>query len=361
MTPDGLPPDAAAHDTLRPGRRTWRRDVIEGVTRRFAMATLPALVLALIAARSGANGCWPPSRGRTARDGDSPAHCLSPRARVALIVGVFVWTNGFVMVYGREIPFDGMLMPMAASFAALMGGPRWGWWTLAVTSATWLLPWACWSPGAAADVEIPWPSQYFRLWFLHTSLTAGLVATITHVTRDLEAAMDHGERCSSGCASEARAVQALAGRVREAEEGERRRLARELHDDFGQRLTALRMKLKLSQPQARPAPGAMDECMAISEELLRDVRAFARGLRPPLLDEVGLGPALRALIDAHVDRSAFVVTLDVPERLPAPAAIDRAGRLPRRAGGARQRAAPRGRDAGCRWRPATTAAMWSSG
>ena len=41
-------------------------------------------------------------------------------------------------------------------------------------------------------------------------------------------------------------MQALAGRVREAEEDERRRLAHELHDDFGQRLTALRMKLQLS-------------------------------------------------------------------------------------------------------------------
>ena len=111
-------------------------------------------------------------------------------------------------------------------------------------------------------------------------------------------------------------MQALAGRVREAEEGERKRLARELHDDFGQRLTALRMKLQLSRLRPDQRTAAIDDCVALSEELLHDVRAFARGLRPPLLDEVGLGPALQALIDGNVDRSAFVVTLDVPERLP---------------------------------------------
>ena len=45
------------------------------------------------------------------------------------------------MVYAQQIPVPGGLMPMAAGFATLMGGPRWGWPTLAVTSATWLLPW----------------------------------------------------------------------------------------------------------------------------------------------------------------------------------------------------------------------------
>jgi two-component system sensor histidine kinase UhpB len=128
--------------------------------------------------------------------------------------------------------------------------------------------------------------------------------------------MEHSDTLLDRVRTEARAVQALAGRVREAEEGERRRLARELHDDFGQRLTALRMKLQLSRLRPDQRTAAIDDCVAISEELLHDVRTFARGLRPPLLDEVGLGPALQALIDGNVDRSALVVTLDVPERLP---------------------------------------------
>ena len=241
---------------------------------------------------------------------------LPPRARVALIVGLLLWANGFLMVYARDIPFHGLLMPTAASFAALMGGTRWGWWTLAVASATWLAPLAMLAAGLQPPMDIAWPSQYSSLWFFHSSLTAGLVATIGHVTRHLEAALEHGDTLLNRVRTEARAVQALAGRVREAEEGERKRLARELHDDFGQRLTALRMKLQLSRLRPDQRTAAIDDCVAISEELLQDVRAFARGLRPPLLDEVGLGPALQALIDGNVDRSAFVVTLDVPERLP---------------------------------------------
>jgi signal transduction histidine kinase len=317
MTPDGLPPDAAARDSLRPGGRTWRRDVIQGVTRRIAFAALPALALAITA--------------RTLRrEWDLVAVLavtlvavlvplsprLRPRGRVAILVALLVWTNGFLMVYGRDIPLHGVLMPTAASFAALMGGARWGWWVLGVTSATWLTPWAMSQAGLHSPVEVAWPSQYFRIWFFHTSLTAGLVATIGHVTRHLEAAMQDSERLIERVRTEARAVQALAGRVREAEEGERRRLARELHDDFGQRLTALRMKLQLSRLRPDQRSAAIDDCISLSEELLHDVRSFARGLRPPLLDEVGLGPGLQALIDGTVDRSALVVTLDVPERLP---------------------------------------------
>lgn len=317
MTPDGLAPGAAAHDTLRPGRRTWRRDVIDGVTRRFALAALPALALAIVARTLRGEWALVALIGVSlAATASTLSHRLSPRARVGVIVGALVWTNAFVMIYAQQVPFHGALIPITSSFAALMGGARWGWWTLAVTSATWLIPWLLATAGVPPLFDIAWPSQYVRLWFFLTSLTAGLVATIGHVTRHLEAAVDHSDRLLERVRVEAREVQALAGRVREAEESERRRLAHELHDDFGQRLTALRMKLQLSRLRPDQGAGAVDDCVAISEELLRDVRAFARGLRPPLLDEVGLGPALQALIDGHVDRSAFAVTLDVPDRLP---------------------------------------------
>ncbi|MEO5819299.1 MAG: sensor histidine kinase [Vicinamibacteraceae bacterium] len=317
MTPDGLAPDAAAHDSTPPGVRTWRRDVIDGVTRRFALAALPALVLALVA--RAVRGDWDQVAliaVTLTATATTLSHRLSPRARVGVIVSALVWTNAFVMVYGRQIPFHGTLIPLAASFAALMGGARWGWWTLGLTSATWLIPWVLAMVGAPPLFDIAWSSQYLRLWFFLTSLTAGIVATITHVTRHLEASIEHSDALLERVRAEARAVQALAGRVREAEEDERRRLARDLHDDFGQRLTALRMKLQLFRLRPDQRTAAIDDCVTISEELLHDVRAFARGLRPPLLDEVGLGPALHALVDAHVDRAAFVVTVDVPERLP---------------------------------------------
>jgi len=325
MNADGFAPDATSRDSL-PGPvaetapanpRAWRRDVVEGVTRRFAFAAVPALGLGLVA-RSLRHEWDIAAVLAVTLVGVAVALSprLPPRVRITLIVGLFIWANGFLMVYARVTPFHGALMPTAVGFAALMGGERWGWWTLAVTSATWLAPWVMLEAGWPLWVDIAWPSQYLRVWFFHASIAAGLVATIGHVTRHLEAAVERSVALLERVRTEALAVQALAGRVREAEEDERRRLARELHDDFGQRLTALRMKLQLSRLRPDQRSTAIDDCVAISEELLHDVRAFARGLRPPLLDEVGLGPALQALIDAHVDRSAFVVTLGVPDRLP---------------------------------------------
>ena len=180
-----------------------------------------------------------------------------------------------------------------------MGGWRWGALALVLLSGTWLVPLVLVAAGLPSPIDIPWPSQYLRLWFLHTSLSTGLVATIRHVLGFLETSLARGDHLLERVRVEARAVQALAGRVKEAEESERSRLARELHDDFGQRLTALKMKLQLSRPAPGPQTAAIDECVAISEDLLRDVRSFARGLRPPLIDEVGLGPALRALFEQH--------------------------------------------------------------
>jgi signal transduction histidine kinase len=298
------------------GVHAWRRDVIDGVTRRFAFAAIPALALALVA--RAIRGDWELAAlvgVALVATAATLSHRLPARARVGVVVGTLLFLNTFVTIYGRDIPFHGTLVPIASTFAALMGGARWGWWTLAVTSLTWFLPWLLLMSGTPL-FDIPWPTQYLRLWFFLTSLTAGLVATIAHVTRHLEASVEHSDMLLGRVREEARGVQALTGRVREAEENERRRLAHELHDDFGQRLTALRMKLQLSKLRPDQRTAAVDDCILMSEELLQDVRTFARGLRPPLLDEVGLGPALRALVEAHVDPAASLMTIDVPERLP---------------------------------------------
>jgi signal transduction histidine kinase len=298
------------------GVHAWRRDVIDGVTRRFAFAAIPALTLAVVArAMRGERVLASLVAVSLVATAATLSHRLSTRARVGIVVGTLVWTNAFATVYAQQVPFHGTLVPVASSFAALMGGARWGWWTLGLTSVTWLIPWLMLMSGAA-PFPIAWPTQYIRLWFFLTSLTAGLVATIAHVTRHLEASVEHSDTLLERVLQEARAVQALAGRVREAEESERRRLARELHDDFGQRLTALRMKLQLSKLRPDQRTAAIDDSIIMSEELLQDVRAFAHGLRPPLLDEVGLGPALRTLVEAHVDPAASLLTIDVPERLP---------------------------------------------
>jgi signal transduction histidine kinase len=81
-----------------------------------------------------------------------------------------------------------------------------------------------------------------------------------------------------------------------AQEDERRRLARELHDEVGQMLTALRMELGRAE-RARGLPGdgfarSSAEVKRIIDTITDTVRALSMGLRPAMLDDFGLGAAL---------------------------------------------------------------------
>lgn len=98
------------------------------------------------------------------------------------------------------------------------------------------------------------------------------------------------------------------------QEDERRRLARELHDGVGQNLTAL--KHRLSQlddalPPDGPARAQLDAALALCSETLEDTRHLSRLLRPPILDDLGLEPALRWLARSLGESAGLVVTLDV--------------------------------------------------
>jgi signal transduction histidine kinase len=88
----------------------------------------------------------------------------------------------------------------------------------------------------------------------------------------------------------------LSRRLVSAQEDERRRLARELHDEVGQMLTALRMELGKAE-RLRPANGpgfaaGITECKRIIDTVMESVRALSMGLRPAMLDDFGLGAAL---------------------------------------------------------------------
>jgi signal transduction histidine kinase len=81
-----------------------------------------------------------------------------------------------------------------------------------------------------------------------------------------------------------------------AQEDERRRLARELHDEVGQMLTALRMEIGKAE-RLRSNGGALfsvavAECKRIIDTVMESVRALSMGLRPAMLDDFGLGSAL---------------------------------------------------------------------
>ena len=102
-------------------------------------------------------------------------------------------------------------------------------------------------------------------------------------------------------------LRALSRRLLEIQEEERGRLARDLHDDIGQALTALKIQVE-SLRLAAVEPGQrvrVDECVDTIQSTLERVRQLSLSLRPPQLDDLGLAAALRS----HLDRQARVAGL----------------------------------------------------
>jgi len=94
-------------------------------------------------------------------------------------------------------------------------------------------------------------------------------------------------------------------RVVQAQELERRRLARELHDETGQALTSILLGLKPLEDAlaGHPAHAALGELREQVVSALQDVRRLAVELRPAVLDDFGLVPALERLIDGFAEQS----------------------------------------------------------
>lgn len=112
-----------------------------------------------------------------------------------------------------------------------------------------------------------------------------------------------------------RRLRHLSARLVQAREDERRHIARELHDELGQWLTALKMELTgLAQG---PKPVRLEQRVAplieMVDETLRTVRRIATDLRPLMLDELGLNPAIEALARATEQRLGIGITSRLQE------------------------------------------------
>ncbi len=110
-------------------------------------------------------------------------------------------------------------------------------------------------------------------------------------------------------------LQALSRRLVEAQETERRRLAAELHDRVGQNLTALGINLdilagRLERLDAE-AKRRLRDSLALLDQTALCIEGVLDELRPPMLDDLGLGPALRWLADEFSRRTEIAVRLHV--------------------------------------------------
>jgi two-component system sensor histidine kinase UhpB len=137
--------------------------------------------------------------------------------------------------------------------------------------------------------------------------TSGASAEITQLAEVFNAMLDRieTERRESGA------------RMLSATEGERARLARELHDEIGQSVTGLMLEL---DQVARRAPADIAAELRDAQEAARgigdELRAIVRRLRPEALDDLGLGSALVALTEQFADRSGVAVNRRLTAPLP---------------------------------------------
>jgi signal transduction histidine kinase len=120
-------------------------------------------------------------------------------------------------------------------------------------------------------------------------------ATERRERRVAESALRESEDRYRGALQEANLrLQSLSSRMLEVQESERRHIARELHDEIGQALTAVKLHLQSALrrggPESRPP---LEECVQITDQALEQVRNLSLNLRPSQLDDLGLVAALR--------------------------------------------------------------------
>lgn len=112
----------------------------------------------------------------------------------------------------------------------------------------------------------------------------------------------------------------LSSRMFQVQEAERRTIGRDLHDEIGQALTALKINLREIRDTALPEPAVAFtfDCLRIVEDLLQRVRNLALDLRPSLLDEAGLAEALRWHASRQSERAGWDLELDLHPLDPRP-------------------------------------------
>ena len=109
-------------------------------------------------------------------------------------------------------------------------------------------------------------------------------------------------------------LEQLSARMVRQHEEERLRLSRELHDETAQVLSALKIELGvLRRALHEPEQKRVDDALALADAGIRSIRAVTNELRPALLDDLGLIPALRSLVTDFAGRSGIDARFDATE------------------------------------------------
>jgi PAS domain S-box-containing protein len=144
------------------------------------------------------------------------------------------------------------------------------------------------------------PVEYVSTPIWEDGRLAGAVVVFKDVTERRQAEREQQQYAGR--------LRILSRRLLEVQEVERRHLARELHDEVGQLLTGLKLTLEARTRRARGEAGAsLDDATGLVQELLGRVRALSLRLRPTMLDDLGLRPALHWQVERYTAQTGVQV------------------------------------------------------
>jgi len=213
---------------------------------------------------------------------------------------------------------DGAWMPLGQSRRLTVAGLEPGSYGLEVRGRDAFGQWGTCPPLVFEVVPPVWKSTWFRviavtaiallLASMHLLRVRGLSrrnAALLLLERQREEALDRANRAQRKNREATIGLRQLARRLESAEEEARSRLSRELHDEFSQTLTAAKINLQILRSKATDAAVVqrLDDSVGMVDRMIGQARDIARALRPPLLDDVGLVPALEDHLQAAGRRS----------------------------------------------------------
>lgn len=173
---------------------------------------------------------------------------------------------------------------------------------LAITFILWALHHLDYPLLRARGVWTPW-GYYLDILFT-LGVGAGILLLVNH---------ELNERLKARTSE----LEHLSRRMVRQHEEERRRLSLALHDETAQVLASLKMQLgSVAERVETPLRDRVERAMELVDTSMHGIRDLTRGLRPALLDDLGLLPALRSLVAEFEEHHGRRVNLSVPEVLP---------------------------------------------
>lgn len=134
----------------------------------------------------------------------------------------------------------------------------------------------------------------------HSERVSALVGTVKDITER--------KRAEDG-------LRELSGRLLQLQDDERRKIARDLHDETGQNLVALSSTLGHLRgsipPASRKQRKEISQCQGLADVCIRQIRTLSYVLHPPMLDEAGLEDAIRHYVGGFAERTGIEVKLEI--------------------------------------------------